>query len=220
MTDAVALVRMPEVAEGPGPATVGPPLVLPGRRHLVPVGAGGRTGAMPDNSAFNRLLRDRSTAMLRTAFLFTGDHYLAEDLLQSALTKTYLRWGSLREEGAGEAYVRKVMASIYTRWYRRKWNSEYPTEDLPERGTLDPYPASDDRVVVSQLLGALSRRQRAVVVLRFYEDMSEKDVAETLGMSVGTVKSTTAAAAAKLRKLVSNQRPPGSLDGREEIGTL
>jgi RNA polymerase sigma-70 factor (sigma-E family) len=173
---------------------------------------------MTDYTGFNRLLRDRSPAMLRTAFLFTGDHYLAEDLLQAALTKTYLRWGNLRDERAGEAYVRKVMASVYTRWYRRKWNAEYPTLDLPERGALDPYPASDDRIVVSELLRSLSRRQRAVVVLRFFEDLSEKDVADMLGISVGTVKSTTAAALAKLRASTSSERPPLRPGGREEVG--
>jgi RNA polymerase sigma-70 factor (sigma-E family) len=171
-----------------------------------------------DYTGFNRLLRERSPAMLRTAFLFTGDHYLAEDLLQAALTKTYLRWGNLREEAAGEAYVRKVMASIYTRWYRRKWNAEYPTENLPERGVLDnPYGASEDRLLAAQLLASLSRRQRAVVVLRFYEDMSERDVAEALGMSVGTVKSTTSAALGKMRTLSGGARPPG-YGGPEEVG--
>jgi RNA polymerase sigma-70 factor (sigma-E family) len=158
------------------------------------------TGARED--AFERLVRDRSSAMKRTAYLLTGDHYLAEDLLQAALTKTYLRWGTLRDQGAAEAYVRRVMVSISTRWWQRRWHGERPTEVLPEGLVLtDEYAHADERSVTRALLDGLAPRQRAVVVLRFYEDLPERDVADLLGISVGTVKSTTAKALVRLRAL-------------------
>jgi RNA polymerase sigma-70 factor (sigma-E family) len=160
------------------------------------MGTGAREGA------FERLVRDRSSAMKRTAYLLTGDHYLAEDLLQAALTKTYLRWGSLRDQGAAEAYVRRVMVSISTRWWQRHWHGERPTEVLPDSaGDTDDYAHADERSVTRALLEGLAPRQRAVVVLRFYEDLSEREVADLLGISVGTVKSTTSKALVRLRAL-------------------
>jgi RNA polymerase sigma-70 factor (sigma-E family) len=158
------------------------------------------TGAREDT--FERLVRDRSFALKRTAYLLTGDHHLAEDLLQAALTKTYLRWGTLRDEGAAEAYVRRVMVSISTRWWQRRWHGERPTEVLPDRvGDTDEYAHADERSVTRVLLDGLAPRQRAVVVLRFYEDLPEREVADLLGISVGTVKSTTSKALVRLRAL-------------------
>lgn len=158
---------------------------------------------MDTPEAFDRLLRERSAALLRTAYLLTGDRHLAEDLLQSALAKTFQRWGTLRDEAAGEAYVRKVMVSIYTRWWQRKWNGERPTAELPDVELLDPYGAADEREYVRTLLDSLPRRQRAVIVLRFYEDMSERDIAEVLEISPGTVKSTASAAMTRLRAMIA-----------------
>ncbi|RKS69234.1 RNA polymerase sigma-70 factor (sigma-E family) [Motilibacter peucedani] len=163
---------------------------------------------MDTPEAFDRLLRDRSAALLRTAYLLTGDRHLAEDLLQSALTKTFQRWSTLRDEAAGEAYVRKVMVSIYTRWWQRKWNGERPTAELPDVELLDPYGAADEREYVRRLLTSLPRRQRAVIVLRFYEDMSEKDIAEALEISTGTVKSTASAAMTRLRTMIAEEQGP------------
>ena len=166
---------------------------------------------MESPEAFDRLLRERSAALLRTAYLLTGDRHLAEDLLQAALTKTYLRWDSLRDDGAAEAYVRRVLVTTYTRWWQRKWHGERPTAELPEVELLDPYAAADDREQVRRLLASLPRRQRAVIVLRFFEDLPEKEIAEVLGISPGTVKSTASAAMAKLRRMVA-ERPEGLAD--------
>src|SRR3954454_2164200 len=198
---------------------VPPPAPTLGTRPA-PAALGGGPSAAIDRSrmdsapeAFDHLLRERSAALLRTAYLLTGDRHLAEDLLQAALTKTYLRWSSLRDEAAAEAYVRKVMVSVYTRWWQRKWNGERPTADLPDVELLDPYGAADEREYVRTLLTSLPRRQRAVIVLRFYEDMSEKDIAEALGISPGTVKSTASAAMGRLRAMVADDSsPPGPQD--------
>jgi RNA polymerase sigma-70 factor (ECF subfamily) len=156
--------------------------------------------AKAGEDAFDRLLRDRSGALLRTAYLLTGDRQIAEDLLQTALTKTYLRWGRLRDEQAGEAYVRRVMATTYSAWWRRRWNAEHPTDTPPERTAPDAIAAADDRDVLRRALAGLSKRQRAMVVMRFYGDLSETETADALGVSVGTVKSTVARALARLRE--------------------
>lgn len=152
-----------------------------------------------DIAAFDALLQLRSRPLLRAAYALTSDWGQAEDLLQTALTKTYLHWGALDDIGAGEAYLRRVMFTTYARWWRRKWRGETPTEALPEHAGHDDYADSDRRDALRRALATLPRRQRAILVLRFYEDMSETDVAETMGVSVGTVKSATSRALAKLR---------------------
>ncbi|HZG95159.1 MAG TPA: SigE family RNA polymerase sigma factor [Mycobacteriales bacterium] len=163
-----------------------------------------------DLEAFDALLHTRSQPLLRAAYVLTGDWALAEDLLQTALTKTYLHWGVLDDVAAGEAYLRKVMFTTYAKWWRRKWHGEVATESLPEGAATDAYAGVDRRDALRRALADLPRRQRAMVVMRFYADMSESDVADSLGVSVGTVKSTTAKALAKLRvsdDLQQTERP-------------
>jgi len=144
---------------------------------------------------FEEFVAARSARLLRTAYLLTRDHGLAEDLLQTALTKAYLVWG--RIEGDPEPYVRRIAVNTYASWWRRKWNDEHPTDRLPDTGH------HDERVGESgdlwDALGRLPRRQRAVVVLRFFEDLTEAQTADLLGISTGTVKSQTSKALAKLR---------------------
>jgi RNA polymerase sigma-70 factor (sigma-E family) len=153
---------------------------------------------MADRSDFDDFVASRSRALLRTAYLLTGDHALAEDLLQTALAKSWFAWG--RISGPPEPYVRRVIATTYSTWWRRRWRSEYPTGSLPER----PAPAGtgpvDERDALWRALGSLPRRQRAVVVLRYYEDLSEAETAAALGVSRGTVKSQASRALAALRR--------------------
>ena len=142
----------------------------------------------------------RSPALLRTAYLLTGDRSDAEDLLQTALAKTYLAWDRIREREAIDGYVRRVMVNTRTSWWRRRKVDEYPTDQLPERRT--DRDATEDLALHDALWSALAtlpKRQRAMVVLRYYEDLSEAETAEILGVSVGTVKSTTSRALVKLR---------------------
>ena len=153
-----------------------------------------------DREAFEALVETRSTGLLRTAYLLTGDWGTAEDLLQTALAKTWFHWSSIRDHGAAEAYVRKVMSRTSATWWRRKWHGERPTEALPEVVSGDDvFHDADRRELLRQALAALPPKQRAIVVLRFYEDLSEVQVAELLGCSLGTVKSTTSRALARLR---------------------
>ena len=142
----------------------------------------------------------RSPALLRTAYMLTGNRADAEDLLQTALAKTCLAWDRIREREAVDGYVRRVMVNTQTSFWRRRRVSEHPTDELPD------VPAGRDDTADLDLhdalwtaLSALPRRQRAMVVLRYYEDLSEAETAQVMGVSVGTVKSTTSRALAKLR---------------------
>lgn len=170
--------------------------------------ASDRAGSDVDRRAeFDDFVAARSPALLRTSYLLTRDHALAEDLLQTALTKAWFAWS--RIEGAPEAYVRRILVTTYATWWRRKWNGEVATEELPEV----PRSAAPDAVETTHdlwtAMGRLPRRQRAVVVLRYVEDLSEAQTAELLGCSVGTVKSQASKALAKLRidpALASDER--------------
>lgn len=151
---------------------------------------------------FDEFVAARSQALLRTAFLLTADWALAEDLLQVALTKCWRSWR--RIDRSPEAYVRRTLVTTYSTWWRRRWRSEQPSAAVPEVAGQDEIAGVDSRDEVWRLVGTLPARQRAVVVLRFYEDMSEAEIAEVLGCSVGTVKSQCSRALAKLRGVVDH----------------
>lgn len=154
---------------------------------------------MAGREAFDAMVDAHGRALLRTAFLMTGDAHLAHDLLQTALVKTWTRWSSIRDVESGPAYVRAVMATTSVAWWRRKWRAEVPTHDLPDAAGADEYAGVHHRDEIGRALARLTARQRATVVLRFYEDLPEAEVAQVLGISVGTVKSTTSRALATLR---------------------
>jgi RNA polymerase sigma-70 factor (sigma-E family) len=148
-------------------------------------------------AAFDALVTLRSPALLRSAYLLTGDRHLAQDLVQSSLARAYLRWGRLRDLEAGESYVRRVMVTQAASERRRRWHGEVPTERLPE--TPETAADLDVREALRTALLRLPAGQRAVLVLRFYEDRSEAETAELLGISRGTVKSRTSRALDALR---------------------
>jgi len=149
---------------------------------------------------FREFVAARSAALLRSAYLLAGDWATAEDLLQTALTKTYLAWRRLGEIEAVEPYARRVLVNTATSWWRRRWHGERPTEFLPERAVADATDEQLDRDLLWKHVKALPARQRAVLVLRFYEDMSEAQTAELLDISPGTVKSQTSRALGTLRQ--------------------
>ena len=148
---------------------------------------------------FRQFVAARSAALLRTAYLLVGDWAHAEDVLQTALTKTYLAWRRLGAIDAVEPYARKVLVTTATSWWRRRWHGERPTEILPDRAGPDRYEEQAERDALWRHVRALPARQRAVLVLRFYEDMSEADIAAALGVTLGTVKSQCARALGALR---------------------
>lgn len=148
---------------------------------------------------FDRYVTDAWPRLLRSAWLLTGDWHLAEDILQTALAKTYTRWRRVRA-GSADAYVRKVLATTYLSWWRRRWRAEVPTAELPERPAADTTSADTElRVTVTDALRRLPTRQRAVLMLRFHADLTESATARAMGVTVGTVKSHTARALATLR---------------------
>ena len=132
----------------------------------------------------------------RAGYLLTGDWSSAEDLVQHALLAAWRRFDEL---DAPEAFARTVLARSAASWWRRKWRGEVPHGQLPEPGGADPWGGVDMAEAVRRALLTLPPRQRAVVVLRFLDDMSEADTAAALGWPVGTVKSTAARAVAALR---------------------
>jgi RNA polymerase sigma-70 factor (sigma-E family) len=150
-----------------------------------------------DRAGYEEFVAARSSRLLRVAYLLTRDWSLAEDLLQTALMKAWFAWSRL--DGEPEAYVRKIIATTFTSWRRRRWTGEVSHAEMPERAVCDRMDAVDDRFGLWPALGRLPKRQRAVLVLRFFSDLTEAQTADALGVSVGTVKSQTSKALAKLR---------------------
>ncbi|PZG12358.1 SigE family RNA polymerase sigma factor [Micromonospora craterilacus] len=154
-------------------------------------------------SEFDSFVRSRTSALLRSAYLLTGDQHLAEDLVQSALARTHRAWSRLHDSGNAEAYTRKTMYHLQVSWWRRRRVPESMPGVLPEPRGGDPVPDHAQqtalRFTLRAALAKLSAKQRAVLVLRFFEDRTEAQTAELLGVTVGTVKSQTARALARLR---------------------
>jgi RNA polymerase sigma-70 factor (sigma-E family) len=152
----------------------------------------------------------RLAALTQAAYLLTGDRHRAEDLVQTALARSYAAWHRI-EKSDPEAYVRRVMLNSYRSWCRRRPWSETPTE-LPDRAdtrvAADHATAQAERDAMWRALETLSRQQRAVIVLRYYEDRKDSEIAELLGCSVGTVKRQSARALAKLRALSGTEALP------------
>ena len=162
---------------------------------------------VPAEDEFRDFVVARSPGLLRFAWMLTYDEGRAEDLLQTSLAKTWLHWGRLHDDGEPLAYVRRVMVNTSSAWWRRRWRAEVPTDAVPDSAGRDAYGASDDRDVLTRALAALPRRQRAVVVLRYYEGLSEAETADALGCSVGTVKSQAARGLARLREVDAVNEP-------------
>jgi RNA polymerase sigma-70 factor (sigma-E family) len=148
---------------------------------------------------FRDYVRTRSSALLRTAYLLTGNVADAEDLVQSALAKTYLAWDRIEDRGALDGYVRRAIVNTHISWWRRRRLQEYPTDELPDQAVADHATSSDLQETIRKAVDRLPQRMRAAIMLRYYDDMTEAEVAEVLGVSLGTVKSTVARAVAKLR---------------------
>lgn len=154
-------------------------------------------------AGFREFVFARSPALLRTAWMLTGDGALAEDLLQTALARTWPHWQRIAD-GQPEAYVRTVMVRTNSSWRARRWTGERPSSDvLVDAGSGRLHPdenaRADDRVLLAAALGSLPVGQRQAVVLRFFDDLSVEAVAQIMGCSTGTVKSQTAKGLAKLR---------------------
>lgn len=159
----------------------------------------GRPSDPAGEAAFREFVTTHGSALLRMALLLTTNRADAEDLLQAALAKTYLAWDRIQDRAALESYVRRAMVNTQISWWRRRRVEEYPTGELPDCAVSDQAQVSDLEDAVRRALDRLPRRMRAAVVLRYYEDMTELEIADALGVSRGTVKSTVSRAVAKLR---------------------
>jgi RNA polymerase sigma-70 factor (sigma-E family) len=152
-----------------------------------------------DDPGFRDYVTARSRSLLRTAYLLTGNRADAEDLVQAALAKTYLAWDRIEDRNALDGYVRRAMVNTHISWWRRRRLEEYPTDEIPDQAVADQTGTSDLADTLRRAVDRLPQRMRAAVVLRYFEDMTEAEVADALGVSLGTVKSTVSRAVAKLR---------------------
>ena len=167
-----------------------------------------------DIAAFADLVAARSGALFRTAYLVVGDHQLAQDLVQEALVKAYLAWPRLRDVTKAEVYVRRTIVTTAISWRRRRSFHERPVDPLPDTSVADQ---TDGFAARDELWGPLLElppRQRAAIVLRYYEDLTEAQTAEAMGCAVGTVKSTVAAAMTRLRALLGADFEPDEVSTR------
>jgi RNA polymerase sigma-70 factor (sigma-E family) len=156
---------------------------------------------------YAHFVRTRTHALLRSAYLLTGDQHLAEDLVQEALARTHRAWLRLEKTENAEAYARKVMYHAQVSFWRRPKVAEVLPGEL-ETGPVDddPAEATVQRVALRRALLALTAKQRAVIVLRFFEDHTEAEAAQLLGVSISTVKTQTGRALDRLRTLVPDLR--------------
>ena len=170
-----------------------------------------------EEDRFTDFVRVHSTTLFRTAYLMTGDHQRAEDLLQTTLVRVYQRWTKVDAMERPVAYARKILVHLAVSWWRKRSSHEAPLmpRDEPSRADRADEVAEHERVWRAVL--SLPPRQRAVTVLRYYEDLSEADIAETLGMAPGTVKSHSHAATRRLAELLAE--PAGQAARHAEEAT-
>ena len=147
---------------------------------------------------FRDFVRSRGATLSRTAYLLTGDHHLAQDLLQTALATTYQHWPRVRD-GNPEAYVRRALHNTSISWWRRREPAHLAADSTPS--IADSTDATVRRLAVIDALRVLTPRQRTVVVLRYFEDLTEVRTAAELGISRGAVKSMSRQALQRLRVL-------------------
>ncbi|GFH35983.1 SigE family RNA polymerase sigma factor [Streptomyces pacificus] len=162
-------------------------------------------------AAFTAYVRERRASLYAAAYHLTGDRYEAEDLLQSALFSTYRAWDRISDKAALGGYLRRTMTNLHISAWRRRKIDEYPTEELPETaGDTDAMRGTELRAVLWQALARLPELQRTMLVLRYYEGRTDPEIADILGISVGTVKSS-------IWRSLRRMREDGALSfGRDE----
>jgi RNA polymerase sigma-70 factor (sigma-E family) len=154
-----------------------------------------------DGTGFEDFVSREQPALLRLAVLLAGDRGHAEDLVQTALLKTYRHWGRISRRGEPSAYVRRVLVTTHISWRRRLSTTEQVVESLPDR--VDPAAVRDDDEELRAALRSLPPRMRTAVVLRYYADLSELQTAQLMGCSASTVNTQTTRGLARLRELLS-----------------
>lgn len=177
-----------------------------------------RSESVDAEAAFTAYVQERRASLYATAYHLTGDRFEAEDLLQSALFSTYKAWDRISDKAAVGGYLRRTMTNLHiSAWRRRKLN-EYPTEELPETpGDTDAMRGTELRAVLWQALARLPELQRTMLVLRYYEGRTDPEIADILGISVGTVKSSIWRS---LRRLREDEVLSFGRDQEESFGEL
>lgn len=168
----------------------------------------------PSDAEFTEFVHASWASLHRTAYLMLGDRAEAEDLVQTTLAKTYASWSKVRDVEAAPGYARTVLVNTAASWFRKKsWRNERPTASLPDHPhETDP----TDRPALIDALAQLPPRQRAVIVLRYYDDLTVSQTAAALGCSDGTVKSQTSDALTKLRGLLGDAVIPLELGAHND----
>jgi RNA polymerase sigma-70 factor (sigma-E family) len=166
------------------------------RREATPWSGGG--GRRAGETEFREFVVARWPRLIRTAYLLTGDRHHAEDLAQATLVRAFQGWNRVRASDSPDAYVNKIMVRCNANRFRKRRVAER-LGDLPDRGMPDATVQVEQRRALVAALQDLPKKQRAIVVLRFWSDLTERETAEVVGCSVGTVKSQTHRALAKLR---------------------
>ena len=152
---------------------------------------------------FEDMVTSRATVLLRFALMLCGDPHLAEDLVQTVLAKAYRRWSKISKAEQPEAYLKTMIVNEHLGWWRRRSSREVPTAE--DSGSYDSYDSSTghaSRDAAWELLTRLPKQQRAVLVLRYYEDLSDEQIAVILGCAASTVRSNATRALATLRSIV------------------
>jgi RNA polymerase sigma-70 factor (sigma-E family) len=153
-----------------------------------------------DDDGFRAFVQHQWGPLTRTAYLLTGDRNIAEDLVQTALEKTHRKWRKVAELDSPAAYVYRTMVNTAISWRRRRSSGETPEMPADSAGREDPYERVDQRQQIVAALRQLPPKMRAVLVLRYFEDRTEADIAEVMGCSVGTVKSQASRGLQRLRQ--------------------
>jgi len=169
-----------------------------------------------DDAGFAEFMRGSADRLGRLAYLLTGDRHRAEDLTQDALARTYAAWPRVVHEDA-YGYTRRVLVNLHIDWWRVRRRRERPASQPPARHDPDPAHVVAERDWAVRALGQLSRRERAVVALRYFADLTEAAVAQELGISIGTVKSTNARALARLRAAAAMTDNPMSTPDSQPV---
>ena len=175
----------------------------------------GQDSVSARDAEFEAYMLARQAGLLRTAYLLTGDQHTAEDLVQTALAKLYLSWDKVQRRELIDGYVRRIIVNEHNSLWRRAWKRrELSTDTVPDRPTVAGRHDEGRSAALWEFVQTLPRKQRAVIVLRYYEDLSEAETADILGISIGTVKSQASRALAGMRARV--QENPVLAKDREE----
>jgi RNA polymerase sigma-70 factor (sigma-E family) len=159
------------------------------------------TAGPPD---FEQYVAVRRTSLRRTAYLLCGDWDRAEDVVQDALARLYVHWRRASRAGSVDAYARRTVVNAFLAEGRRPWRRERSTDAVPDTAYADPTTAADSRDELLRALAQLGPSQRAIVVLRYWDDLSVEETASVLGTSTGNVKSQAARGLAHLRQVLRN----------------